>query len=154
MPLTREELERLDLSAMPDDQRAVFQKLLDENTDLAMSSKESSAAERISELEELGFKGHPGALKLYRRVMLGDDGGPAVIVLSDSGDKKESLSALDILDQFIEAIKGADGKVVLSDQAALVPDDQKPPVNPADATVPLEDRIAATKQALATVNGA
>ena len=154
MPLTREELERLDLSAMPDEQRAVFQKLLDENSDLAMSSKEATANERIVALEELGFKGHPGALKLYRRVMLGDDGGPAVVVLSDSGDKKESLTALDILDQFIEAIKGADGKVVLSDQATLVPDDQKPPVKSGDEETPLADRVSATKQALASVHGA
>jgi hypothetical protein len=152
MPLSREELERLNLSDMPEGQRAVFQKLIDENSDLAMSSKEGSVNERITELENLGFKGHPGALKLYRRVMLGDDGGPAVVVLSDDGKQKESLTALSILDMFIEAIKGADGKVVLSDQAHLVPDDQKPPTNPGDQTS-FEDRLAATKQALAGVHG-
>jgi hypothetical protein len=152
MPLTREELERLDLSAMPDDQRAVFQKLLDENSDLAMSSKESQTNERITELEEMGFKEKPGALKLYRQVMLGDDGGPAVVVLSDD-NKKVSKTALSILDEFIEAIKGAEGKVVLSDQADLVPNDQKPPNTPEGEQAPFEDRLAAMKGALAGVHG-
>ena len=150
MPLTREELERLDLSAMPDDQRAVFQKLLNENSDLAMSSREAQAGERVKELEDLGFKDKPGALKLYRQVMLGDDGGPAVVVLSDSG-KKETKTALSILDEFIEAIKGAEGKVVLSDQAVLVPGDAKPPLTPEGEKQPLEDRVAATRAALTGV---
>lgn len=147
MPLTREELEQLNLSELPEGQRAVFQKLLDENSDLAASSRTSEADQRVIELEGIGFKEKPGALKLYRQVMLADDGGPAVVVLSDDG-KKKSKTALSILDDFIEAIKGAEGKVVFSDQAQLVPDDIKPPATPEGEKAPLSERLAAAKTAL------
>ena len=152
MPLTREELEQLNLSDLPEGQRAVFQKLLDENSTLTLSSREVEANQRVAELEELGFKEKPGALKLYRQVMLGDDGGPAVVVLSDDG-KKEGKTALSILDEFIEAIKGAEGKVVLSDQAHLVPGDHKPPTTPEGEKKPFAERVADAKTALTGVNG-
>jgi hypothetical protein len=153
MPLTREELEALNLSDLPEGQRAVFQKLLNENSTLTLSSREAEANTRVNELEELGLKDFPGALKLYRQVYLGDDGGPAVVVLSDDGKTKESKTALSILDDFIEAIKGQSGKVVLSDQAVLVPDDKKPPETPEGEKAPLADRVAAAKVALTGVNG-
>ena len=153
MPLTREELEQLNLSDMPEGQRAAFQKILDENSTLTASSRTSAADMRISDLEALGLKDYPGALKLYRSVMLADDGGPAVVLLSDDGRKKTTKTALEILDDFIEAIKGAEGKVTLSDQASLVPGDEKPPATPKDEKKPLEERLADAKQALAGVHG-
>jgi hypothetical protein len=153
MPLTREELEALNLSDMPEAQRAAFQKLIDENSASTTTARRAEADKRITELEGLGLKGHPGALKLYRSVMLADDGGPAVVVLSDDGSKKESLTALSILDQFIEALKGAEGKVHLSDQASLVPGDEKPPVTPEGEKKPFADRLADMKGALAGVHG-
>jgi hypothetical protein len=73
--LNREELDRLDLS---DEQRAAFQQILDQNVELSAKAREASADERVSELEEMGFKEKPGFLKFYREVMLSDDGGPAV----------------------------------------------------------------------------
>ncbi len=154
MPLSREELEALNLSDMPESQRAAIQKLLEDNSTLAASSREGEANKRITELEELGLKNYPGALKLYRTVMLSDDGGPAVVVLSDDGKTKEPKTALSILDDFIEAIKGAEGKVHLSDQAALVPDDPKPPLTPEGEKKPLSERVDSAKQALAGVHGA
>jgi hypothetical protein len=152
MPLTREELEQLNLSDMAEGQRAAFQKILDENSTLAASNRTSKADERVTELEGIGLKQYPGALKLYRQVMLADDGGPAVVLLSDSG-RKQTKTALEILDDFIEAIKGADAKVVLSDQIALVPDDTKPPDTPAGEKKPLPERLADAKAALAGVHG-
>lgn len=152
MPLSREELEALNLSEMPESQRAAIQKLLEDNSTLTASSRESDAEKRITELSDLGLKDKPGALKLYRRVMLGDDGSPAVVVLSDDG-KKEGKTALSILDDFIEAIKGAEGKVHLSDQAHLVPDDKKPPATPDGEKKPLSERLSSAKEALAGVNG-
>lgn len=146
MPLKREELEALNLSDMPEPQRAVFQKLLDENTTLAMSSREKDAEMRIGELEELGLKERPGALKLYREVMLADDGGPAVVVLSDGQKKK--LTALEILDQFIDGIKGSDNKVNLSAQALVSGNDVKPPLTTEDEKKPFEERMAEMKTAL------
>ena len=153
MPLTREELEQLNLSDMAEGPRAAFQKLLDENSTLAASTREKDADQRVGELEDLGLKGYPGALKLYRQVMLSDDGGPAVVLLSDDGRKKSTKTALEILDDFIEAIKGAEGRVHLSDQADLVPDDQKPPNTPENETKPLDERLAEAKSALAGVHG-
>lgn len=153
MPLSREELEALNLADMPEGQRAAFQKLIDENSGLAATSKTATADKRITELENLGLKDKPGALKLYRSVMLSDDGGPAVVLLSDDGKKKESLTALAILDQFIEAIKGAEGKVHLSDQAVLVPDDVKPPKTPESEKKPFTERLEEAKNALSGVNG-
>ena len=153
MPLSREELEALNLADMPEAQRVAFQKLIDENSGLAASSKTAQADKRVTELEKLGLKDKPGALKLYRDVMLSDDGGPAVVVLSDDGREKKSLTALNILDQFIEAIKGADSKVHLSDQATLVPDDTKPPETPEGEKKPFTERLEQAKNALAGVNG-
>lgn len=153
MPLTREELEQLNLSDMPEGQRAAFQKILDENSTLAATTRTSEADKRVTELEGLGFKGYPGALKLYRQVMLSDDGGPAVVLLSDDGKKKSTKTALEILDGFIEAIKGAEGKVTLSDQADLVPDDEKPPNTPEGEKKPLKDRVEEARAALAGVHG-
>lgn len=153
MPLTREELEQLNLSDLPEGQRAAIQKLLDDNSTLAATSRESETDNRIAELEELGLKEFPGALKLYRQVMLADDGGPAVIVLADDNKTKQPKTALSILDDFIEAIKGAEDKVHLSDQAALVPGDEKPPVTPEGEKKPLNERLDDAKKALAGVHG-
>jgi hypothetical protein len=153
MPLTREELEALNLSDMPEGQRAAFQKLIDENSSSVQLARRADADKRITVLEDMGFKGYPGALKLYRDVMLNDDGSPAVVVLSDDGKQKSSKTALEILDDFIEAIKGAEGKVTFSDQASLVPDDRKPPLTPEGEKKPFAERLADMKSALAGVNG-
>lgn len=145
MPLTREEMEAVNLSDLPEGQRAAFQKLLDENAALAASSREAAANERIAELEGLGLKDRPGFLKLYRQVMLADDGGPAV-VLSDNGTK-ESVGAKAILDRAIDALT-VDGKVVLSDQALASGNDDPPPANAEDEKKPVAERLAEAREAL------
>jgi hypothetical protein len=87
--------------------------------------------------------------------MLGDDGGPAVVVLSDDGKTKQSKTALSILDEFIEAIKGAEGKVVLSDQASLVPGERhQAACDPGGREEAPRERIAEAKAALTGVDGA
>lgn len=148
MPLTPEELEQLNLSELPEGQRVVFQKILEENSALAASNRTRETDKRIKELEEAGLKDFPGALKLYRRVMLADDGGPAVVTLSDDGKTKQPLTALAILDQFVEAIQGTDKKIHLSDQALASGNDIKPPVTAEGETKPLEERKAEMKAAL------
>ena len=140
--MTREELDRLDLS---DEQRAAFQTILEENVELSAKAREASADERISELEEMGFKEKPGFLKFYREVMLSDDSGPAVVLLSDS-EQKESMTALEILDRAIESLS-TDGKIILSDQALVSGNDDPPPAD-ASEEVSLEDRVAGVKEAL------
>ena len=145
MPLSQAELDRLELS---DEQRAAFGGLLDENADLRAQTREAEVDQRVEELEGLGLKERPGALKLYRQVALADDGGPAAVLLSDKGNK-ESVTALEILDRFIDAIKGSDEKVTLSDQHLVKDDDPKPPDN-ADGEVekPFDERLASAKAAL------
>lgn len=143
--LTREELDRLDLS---DEQRAAFQQILDENVSLSAQTRIGEADSRVAELEGLGMKDRPGALVLYRQVMLSDDGGPAVVLLSDDGKEKKRLGAKELLDQFIDALKGPDGKVTLSDQAIVSGNDDPPPANSEDEQRPLDERLAEAKAAL------
>ena len=139
----------LDGVELSDEQRAAIQSVLDENAQLKGENRESKAERRIAELGNLGLSERPGALKLYRQVFLSDDGGAAIVLLADDGQEKERLTALDILDRFIEAVKGSDGKVVLSDQALVSANDIKPPTNAeGEGEQPLEDRVAAAKQAL------
>jgi hypothetical protein len=139
----REELDRLDLS---DEQRAAFQSILDENATLSASARESDAEKRISELEEMGLKERPGFLKLYREVMLSDDGGAAVVLLSD-GEDKEKLTAIEILDRALDALKTDEGQVALSDQALVSGNDNPPPAD-ASEELALDDRVAEVKKAL------
>lgn len=139
-----EELDRLDLS---DEQRAAFQSILDENAALAAKTREADADARISELEGMGLKERPGFLKLYREVMLSDDGGPAVVVLSDSSDEKEKLTAVEILDRALDALKDDEGQVALSDQALVSGNDNPPPAD-ASEELALDDRVSEVKKAL------
>jgi hypothetical protein len=140
---------KLDGVELSDEARAQIQSILTENEDLKKKNREAAVNERVSELEELGLKERPGALKLYRQVMLSDDGGPAVILFSDSDDedKKERLTAVDVLDRFIDALK-ADGEVVFSDQHFASGNDKKPPLDAAGEKKPLEERVEEARQAL------
>lgn len=139
-----EELDRLDLS---DEQRAAFQSILDENAQLSAKSREADADARISELEAMGLKDRPGFLKLYREVMLSDDGGPAVVVFSDGSEEKESITALEILDRALDALKDDEGQVALSDQALVSGNDNPPPAD-ASEELALDDRVSEVKKAL------
>lgn len=138
-----EELDRLDLS---DEQRAAFQSILNDNAELSAKTRESDADVRISELEEMGLKEKPGFLKLYREVMLSDDGGAAVVLLSE-GQENEKLTALEILDRALDALKDDEGSVSLSDQALVSGNDNPPPAD-ASEELALDDRVAEVKLAL------
>ena len=142
--LHSEELDRLDLS---DEQRAVFQSILEENAQLSAKTREADADVRISELEAMGLKDRPGFLKLYREVMLSDDGGPAVVVLSDDSEQKEKLTAVEILDRALDALKDDEGQVALSDQALVSGNDNPPPAD-ASEELALDDRVSEVKKAL------
>ena len=145
MPLSREELDKLELS---DEQRSAIQPLLDENASLRVSTRESEADHRVGELKELGLEERPGFLTFYRDVFLSDDGGAAVVLMSDNGREKERLTALEILDKAVEALVGSDGKVMLSDQALLSGNDNKPPIDAEGEKVPVKKRVANAREAL------
>lgn len=152
MPLTYKDLDRVDLSAIPEDQRNLFKKLIDEHVALSAKAREAEVDKRIAELEDLGLKDRPGALKLYRQIALSDDQGPAVVLLSDNGtQKEETLTACEILDRFIDACKGPDGKVTLSDQAIVSGNDHKPPAD-AGEEKPLAERVREAREALGYTN--
>ena len=146
MGLTREQIEALELS---DDARAALLSVLDENATLRASTREAEADRRVDELKELGLSERPGFLKLYRAVKLSDDGGPAVVLLADgNGQAKEKLTALDIRDRAIDALKGADEKVHLSDQHLVGGEGEKPPADADGEKKSVEDRIAEARRDL------
>jgi hypothetical protein len=137
----------LDGLELSDEARAALQSVLDENANLKARTREQEAEARIEELKELGLSDRPGALKFYRQVFLSDDGGAAVVLLSDDGKEKATKTALEILDDFIEGVKGSDGKVNLSDQHLASGNDNKPPADSSEEK-PLEERVAETRRAL------
>lgn len=142
-------LDGVELSELPESARTQIQSVIDENARLRRTGREAEVNDRISALEALGLKDRPGALKLYREVMLSDDGGPALILFSDSDDesKKERLTAIQVLDRFIDSLK-ADGSVSFSDQALHSGNDDPPPKNADGELKPLEERVEETRQAL------
>lgn len=142
-------LDGVELSELPEDARARVQSILDENSRLRRTNREGEVSDRITALEALGLKDRPGALKFYREVMLSDDGGPALILFADSDDesKKERLTALQVLDRFIDSLK-ADGSVTFSDQALQSGNDTPPPKTPEGELKPLEERVEETRVAL------
>ncbi len=149
MPMTREELARLELS---DEDRAGIEALITEAEEAGRLRKESQktkAEARVAELSDMGFKEYPGALKLYKRVFEAEDGGAAAVLLSDEGTQ-EKITALGILDGFIEAVTAKDGKVHLSDQVLLTDplNDEKPPVTAEGETKSEDERFADAKAAL------
>jgi len=137
----------LDGLELSDEARAAIQSVLDENANLRSRTREQDADARIEELKGLGLGERPGALKLYRQVFLSDDGGPAVVLLSDNGKDKKQMTALEVLDSFLDGIKGSDGSVALSDQHLVSGNDKKPPED-ANAEKPVAERLAEAKSAL------
>jgi hypothetical protein len=141
----------LDGVELSDEARARIQSVIDENHSLKRSDRENRVATRIQELEGMGLKDRPGALKLYREVMLSDDGGLAVVLFADNQDesKREPLTALGILDRFIAGLTAnGEGSVQFSDQAFQSGNDNKPPEDASGEKLPLEDRVKASKEAL------
>jgi hypothetical protein len=148
MSLSAPSLEGVELS---DEARARVQSIIKENENLRRSTRTSKVDERVAELsnlEGLMLSERPGALKLYRDVMLSDDGGAAAVLFSDGDEsKQERLTAIEILDRFIDALK-ADGGVVFSDQALQSGNDKKPPATPEGERAPLDERFESAKTAL------
>ena len=86
--------------------------------------------------------------------MLADDGGPAVVVLSDDGKRRSPRRLCRSSTTSSRPSRARRARSHLSDQASLVPDDHKPPVTPEGEKKPLAERLADAKNALAGVHGA
>jgi hypothetical protein len=144
--LSIEDIKGLELS---DDKKAALSTVLEENERLRKSQREARVEARIAELNELGLKDRPGALKLYRSVFLADDDAPAAVLLSDDGKSEKGYTATELLDTFIDALKGESG-VVLSDQHFESGNDDRPPADPSKERS-VEERLEEMKQALGQV---
>jgi hypothetical protein len=128
MPTVQESLERLELS---DDQRAVFQRIADDNARLATQLAEATAgqrkesvANRVRDLQAKGFT--PGFCAAYETIALADDGSPAAVLnLSENGGvpKPVEQTATQLADRLIEALLLDDpetGKNSLAGQGNLL----------------------------------
>jgi hypothetical protein len=140
-------LSLLDGVELTDEQRRALE-AADERAEAdRRKAREGDAQSRIGELKGLGIE-MPGALKLYRKVFLSDDGGPAAVLFSDDGKEQREVKAIEILDLFIDACKGAEGKVQFSDQAIDTGSHTPPPKNSDGENKPLEDRVAESRDFL------
>lgn len=83
---------------------------------------------RVLELGESGLDKYPGTLKEIRKIMLSDDGQPAVLLLSEeTGKEGENITATDIVERVIASLPHTeDGKLNLSEQALVEGDRDKP----------------------------
>lgn len=144
-------LDGVELSDVPEEARARIQSILDENQTLRRDNISTKVDQRIEELKKLpnlNLADRPGALKLYRQIMLDDDGGPAVVLFSEKPEEeRERLTALQILDRFIDGLK-ADSGVQLSDQQIASANDQRPPNDATNERKPLDERVEETRKAL------
>lgn len=140
----------LDGVELSDEARASIQAIISDNDRLRREGRVSKVDKRIDELLGIpGFKDRPGALKLYREIMLSDDEGPAIILFSDGPEKREEkLTALEIIDRFIDALVLVDTGVQFSDQAFSSGNDRKPPRDASGEKAPLEERTKEAQQAL------
>lgn len=142
-------VEVLDGLELSDEARAAIQNVLNENASLKARTREAEVDAKIDELKSAGFENRPGFLKLYRQIALSDDGGPAAVLLADDGKNETQVSAVEILDRAIDAIKGAEGKVEFSDQHLTSGNDNAPPANAeGENQIPVEDRLQAVKTEL------
>jgi hypothetical protein len=141
-------LDGVELSDLPEETRASIQAIIDKNAKLERSSRESDVDKRIEELKSLGFSDRPGALKFYRQVKLEDDGGPAVVLFSDAPEsERKRMTATEILDGFIDALKAGD-TVQFSDQHLASGNDNPPPKDAAGEKADLETRVAEAQKGL------
>lgn len=140
-------LDGVELSNLDDQARARIQAVLDENRDLR-GTKIDQRIDQLKAIPGLNLADRPGALKLYREIMLEDDGGPAIVLFSDKPEaERQRLTAIEILDRFIASLQ-ADSGVQLSDQHLASGSDNKPPTDASGERAPLDDRVEDAKKAI------
>lgn len=114
-------------------------------------SRQADVEKRVIELSEAGLKAFPGFLKEARQVMLSDDGGPAVLMLSEKeGETPKEMSATQIVESLIDSLPKKDDGVTfdLSEQALIETDTGKPEVGDNDSEDPLEERLKKAQEFL------
>lgn len=111
-------------------------------------ARKADVEKRIVELSEQGLEAFPGFLAEARRIMLSDDGGPAVLLLSEEeGKEATEATATEIVENLIGALpKTEDDRFDLSEQALVSEDTGKP--DEGSDEKPLEERVTAAQDFL------
>lgn len=103
---------------------------------------------RVEELKVLGLSEYPGFLKTVRDLLLADDGGPAVVMLSEDSEAKQGLTVTDIVNRLVEALpREEEGGFKLSDQHIDV-GASAPAVEVTNDVEQTEDQISAARDFL------
>lgn len=100
----------------------------------------------IGELKELGFEDSPGFLVAVRNVLLADTG-ENTINFSEDG-KETSLDVTGVVKTLVASLPTKDGKIDLSEQANLIPGDEKPENDTTRENQSVEERAAAARKEL------
>lgn len=100
----------------------------------------------IDELKELGFDESPGFLTAVRNVLLADTGENTINFSEDGTDK--SLNVTDVVKTLVSSLPTKDGKIDLSEQASLLPGDEKPEINTSKENQSVEERANAARETL------
>lgn len=132
-------LNTLDLSALDlsDDQKAAIAPFIAETERLRREQQKTAAEAEVQRVMDLGLSEQTGFCKLYRRLLMADDGQPAAVLMSEDGTgAKEEITLTSALKQMIDALpKNAEGKLHLSDQALVTEAGVRPPDKDADEEV-------------------
>jgi hypothetical protein len=151
MPVSTDPLAGVELSD-EGSVRGVVQRLLEDNQRLRSQTREKDIDQEIDRVKELGFAEEPGFLRVYRDIMLSDDGEPAAILLShdengnETGREKPTLT--EVAKKLINALRTNDeGAVLLAQQHISSGDDTPPPAGDGDERS-VEERTADAEEAL------
>lgn len=110
--------------------------------ELRSKERENEVNSYIDELSELGFSESPGFLKEVRAI-LSADSGETSFEFSENG-KDVSFTATEIVKRVVNALPKTDeGNFSLSEQAKLIPNDERPPATTDEENLkPLVERTA------------
>lgn len=143
---------KLDLSKieLSDEDRSALEAALAENERLRKEQRTAEVESEVKRVMDLGLSENTGFVKLYRRMLLADDGEPAAVMMSEDGSRREEVTLTSALKQMIDALpKNQEGKLHLSEQQLLHEAGDRP-ANEAsgEGDESLEDKIADTRRKL------
>lgn len=107
-------------------------------TEFRAKEHASSVDAYIDELKELGFSESPGFLVAVRNILLADSG-ETTFNFSEDGQEK-SLSVTDVVKTLVSSLPTKEGKVNLSEQAQLIPGDEKPELDTSKENKSVQER--------------
>lgn len=124
------DLSKLELS---DSDRTALEAVLSENSKLKAERHREAVETEVTRVMGLGLSENTGFVKLYRRLLLADDGEPAIVLSDESTGQNQGVSLTSALKSMIDALpKNAEGKIVLSDQALVSQAGERPANEAAD----------------------